>query len=90
MKHVYLVIGETGEYDDHSEWVVRAYGSEELAQGHAAAAEAVAKEIFKEYPFPDCIVANAKNPHDPKMQIDYTGTRYKVEKVEYCGKRGSK
>lgn len=90
MKHIYLVIGETGEYDDHNEWVVHAYRSRELALEHAAAAEAVAKEIFKEYPFPACIAANAKNPHDPKMQIDYTGSRYRVEEIEYCGKRGSK
>jgi hypothetical protein len=35
---IYLVIGYTGEYSAHSEWVVCAYRSKEMAEAHATGA----------------------------------------------------
>lgn len=79
---IWVVYGETGEYSDHSEWTVAAYTSEADAKAHADAAtkwygENGGKELRRYLGTP----AQA-NPHDPSMQIDYTGTEWNIYPVE--------
>jgi hypothetical protein len=76
---VFLVVGSTGQYSDHTEWNVMAYPTEEQANAHRDAAQVVAdshKELARNYDF------DFKNPHDPQYAIDYTGTSYRVEMIE--------
>jgi len=76
---VFLVVGATGQYSDHTEWNVAAYPTEDQANAHRDAAQIVAdshKDQARNYKF------DLKNPHDPQYAIDYTGTSYRVEMVE--------
>ncbi len=79
MTHVWLVIGDTGEYSDHTQWNVACYPTIDAANAHRAAAQMVADQV-KNLDASDR--RNAKNPHDSQMQCDYTGTRYTVEMIE--------
>lgn len=82
MKTLYVVTGTTGEYSDRSEWLVRAYLSETEAEAHAEKAGAKAAELFatrsNKYRSPP----EGSNEHDPRMQMDYTGTTYFVQEVD--------
>lgn len=85
MSYVYVVMGYTGEYSDHTSWAVCAYEDEDKAEKHALKAEIRAKEMFdwanekrdKFY----LHLRKRKNDWDPDMMIDYTGTTYAVIKV---------
>jgi hypothetical protein len=88
---IYVVIGQTGEYSDRSEWVVAAYRSEEDAKAHvvAATANADAWHAFAQ----SCEGMDMEwseqnerkksaNPLDPFFECDYTGTRYTYQPVD--------
>ena len=80
---IYIVTGHTGEYSDSRDWTVCAYRDEAHAANHAKAAQDWARANAKE--FSDRYWQRGrelKNPHDPDCQIDYTGTKYGVERVE--------
>lgn len=79
MKNIWLLEGSTGEYADFTTWIVVGYATQAEADKHRDAAQAAADSAMK--------LSNAqrrdfKNPHDPKCQIDYTGTRYTVQMIE--------
>ena len=78
---VYVVIGSTGEYSDYMQWYVCAYQDKSRADKHAQAAYDEAVKIDKErksrYHSP-----TRTNPYDPKMRMDYTGTKYCVDAVD--------
>lgn len=87
---IYIVQGSTGEYSDHTEWVIAAYRKEEEAQAHVAAATARAREL-KVDPGSDGRIkdwyqkrksAERQNQFDPQMQIDYTGVYYTYYPVD--------
>lgn len=77
---IFLVIGVTGEYEDHHEWVVCAYRDIQSAHEHAKRADEEAKKIFQERP-KENISSVHKTVLDESMHIDYTGTHYYVEEV---------
>jgi len=79
-KKVYIVHGTTGEYSDRWEWMVAAYTDEAKAVAHAEAAKKfyMERDLFRRrhrYDYP-------RNPFDPDMAIDYTGTDWIVQAVE--------
>ena len=86
MSKVYIVEGATGEYADHRDWVVAAYHNEQLAKEHTDKANARVKELgchrdsenSREvyYGDDDNHPIRTQNEWDPKMQVDYAGTRY--------------
>jgi hypothetical protein len=84
MSKVFVVVGNTGEYSDRTDWYVVAYRTEELAQAHVELAkkwylENGGRELYKpSWGNRDKI----KNPFDPNMQVDYTGTDWTVVEVE--------
>jgi hypothetical protein len=84
---IYIVGGQTGHYSDHSEWVVKAFRTRRVAEKYAAAAEAVAKEIFQRCESGELerweIDYGKLNQYDPKGVMDYTGTSYYVQEVEF-------
>ena len=47
-KKIYVVIGESGEYSDHSEWLVAAFLSETKAYQHAETCAADLVRMFEE------------------------------------------
>ncbi|HZF98301.1 MAG TPA: hypothetical protein VEY92_08675 [Pseudoxanthomonas sp.] len=68
---IYVVIGTTGEYSDCREWMVAAYMDKAMAEQHVTLASASAPKgdvDWQDY--------EAKNPYDPGMSVDYTGTQY--------------
>ena len=90
---IYVVSGSTGEYSDRTDWMVRAYSSEEAAKAVVVEYDAAAKEIearcrleeddpnyFDKYKRWD---EDFKWPHpDPSFQMDYTGTYYSYGEIE--------
>lgn len=76
---IFLVMGETGEYEDKQEWVVCAYRNYEQAYQHAKMADEEASKFFTERG--DEIVTRHKGNYDEYMVIDYTGTSYYVQET---------
>ena len=79
----YLVMGETGEYADLQTWVVRVYAREIDARSvcHALNSQAATWKASRSRKWDG-------PPHgwsqlDPHMRMDYTGTTYTVQPVEY-------
>ena len=77
---VYVVFGETGEYSDRSDWPVKAYLSQQVAQELVVKATARANELFA-YHYRDYKVSGV-NEFDQNMRMDYTGTKYYICEVE--------
>lgn len=81
---IYVVIGQTGEYSDNTQWLVRAYKTEKEAQDFCLMAIKWAEEyhrkyrrtIYAEHPLPD---------FDSGFKMDYTGTIYEYKEVELLG-----
>lgn len=90
--NIYIVIGETGEYSGHREWFVCAHTAEKLAQYHVELATRRAKEIQIEQRNRSLRGAYSsevsKNEYDEHMELDYTGTRYRYEKVRIITEGG--
>ena len=76
---IWVVFGSTGEYSDRSEWMVAGYTTKEAAEQHRDACrkwydDNGGVELRHTY-WRD----NAqKNPLDPDMSVDYTGTAWDV------------
>lgn len=75
MKTIYVVMGQTGEYSDRSEWPVMAYTDKPSAEKHADDAMMEARRLKADQEY------GAKNKYDPNMSMDYTGTDYYVMDV---------
>lgn len=81
---IYIVMGTTGEYSDRSEWPVKAFYCEKVAQDLVVAATRKAKELevirnsVSRYDAPK----RGSNEFDPNMQMDYTGIDYYIMETE--------
>jgi len=81
---VYMVWGSTGEYSDHCTWIVATFTSEQRANTFCERANAWLKEHKAHSEQPEASrtyydhTLPGKNPYDPKMEMDYTGTDYFV------------
>jgi len=92
MKNViYIVMGSTGEYSDKSEWLVKAFDSEDAAESfaHHLNDNLVSLGVCK-YQDPNFntyyenrdLIEKTMRQQDPEFQLDYTGTNYIVVAVE--------
>ncbi len=81
MKHLWVVYGRAGEYDDRRDWEVCAYPTEELARAHAALAQTRANELFCKYRGRDKIPEKA-NRYDEAMTIYDYDVQYGVFQLE--------
>lgn len=94
MKTMYAVIGHTGEYYDHTQWLVCVYPEEEQAQQHAELANVAVKELRREIdaievdgdlPWDEEQEARQKLlrefPYDANVAVYYTGSRYEARPV---------
>jgi hypothetical protein len=77
---IYLVLGTTGEYSDHTEWNVAAYTEKTAAEEHARLLNEWVKgtDVFD---FDARKDKAQKCPYDPMCEIDYTGTEYVVMEI---------
>lgn len=80
MNKVYIVTGVSGEHCDKRSWSVKAYGDQWKAIGHVeelnrllTGSDTWSYEKRDEF----------KTDLDPFCYIDYTGTRYYVEELDY-------
>ena len=83
---IYIVRGATGEYEDRIDWLVKAYWSLRKAKAHAKKAQRRASELFS-HDFDERRKARTKNEFDKEMRMDYVGTWYYVETVEFENER---
>ncbi len=95
MKKIYLVVGNTGEYDDYYYWNVVAYAAEEAAQArvnllnnllseHKLDNESYPYSVYTDEEFGPHFDAVRNHPlGDPKLRVDYTGTNYFVAEVDF-------
>ena len=84
MNEIFCVIGHTGEYSDHAEWIVGWCPTKPEAEELAGLAQARAETIIKFDELAYQKVGREDSPtneYDPNMQMDYTGTRYVVCEV---------
>lgn len=86
MTKVYVVMGDTGEYSDRTEWSVSAYLDESKAAAHVARLDAWLIENKVSRNHADVLVYEDRDklrtPDDPHFTSDYTGTRYLIMAVE--------
>ena len=76
MKLIWIVYGQTGEYDDSREWTVCAYEEESLARIHAAQATVFAQKLMSLYRGNRWDIPKGANPYDTHMQVDTNGILY--------------
>jgi len=84
MEKVYVVIGESGEYDSYYKWSIVAYLDRGKAEEHKRNANNRGKEItdlvFNQGYDDDSL----SNEYDPDMldNMEYNGATYSIEEVE--------
>lgn len=84
MLEIYLVYGETGEYNDRQDWNVKAFADKIKAEEFKTQLNAWC-EFKKCTPKHDTRKENLKCPFDPNFYCDWPGTEYSVETVPYEG-----
>jgi len=83
MDTVYVVFGTTGEYSDNQQWPVRAFADAAEAESFRDRLNAYAANVPKACGYDVWREYAARNPDDPAMQIDYTGTEYGIDTVPF-------
>lgn len=94
LEHVYIVTGETGEYDDYTEWSVYAFRDEQEAEAFAqkcndwCLAKGVhmtsdtASSLYMGTGYEERKAFGLDSP-DPNFSMDYTGSTYSVKSVPF-------
>lgn len=91
VRMIYVVVGETGEYSDRTEWLVAAFDTEEAAKARVIKATDRARELEQWTDLDDqpCRYSDAAdkptNQYDTKMRMAYTGTVYHYSAVPLIG-----
>jgi hypothetical protein len=86
MQKIYMVMGESGEWDEHYRWNVRAFLNKEKAEAYAAKADKRAKEI---HPImmaavrEDRDIPDLENEYDPEMYLQCNGVSYFIVEVPF-------
>jgi len=83
MKKIYLVVGNTGEYDDYDDWVVKAFRTKKRAAALADKAKARADEL---YPKARLSYNTLENEFDLNCHMARNGTSYTVVEVSFDGR----
>jgi len=79
---IYVVMGTTGEYSDRTEWPVKAFTVKRKAERLITLATEDAKRLESERETTYSNSPEGSSEHDPKIQMDYTGTEYFYYEVE--------
>ena len=78
---IYVVEGSTGEYSDHTEWLIAAYLNEEDAKKHVLCATEKAEQLGATENTDVFWDRDGQNEWDPNMQCDYKGVFYNYYKL---------
>lgn len=85
-RSVYVVVGETGDFDDHREWWVAVYEDREAAEEHAR----LANEKMLDSPhhnrklYSDEMTEFKRTfPYDNDIRVDLEGTTYSVAEIPF-------
>lgn len=84
---IYIVIGNTGSYEDYHTWISKCFTNKQLAESFKSECQNYASELKIMYNTdPDKFWANEfellKNSPDEFMRMDYTGTDYDIQEHE--------
>lgn len=96
MKKIYIVFGESGEYEDYSDWMVRAFSSEEKANILRDRLNQLARQcgVYRQHVYRqhelnltwgmrETAEEIFRTPgNDPRCRIDYTGVNYIVADLD--------
>jgi len=82
MKKCYAVVGETGEYSDHSVWVCKIFTDEKLANRLPKEYKDEANFLSMKFEGRYYDIPHDSHP-DPSFRSDYTGTNYYVEEIDF-------
>jgi hypothetical protein len=79
---VYVLFGDTGEYSDHVDWVVRGYRDKAQADADCEMLNKLAEGI-ENLPWAerDAAVRERLGGHDAQARVDYTGLIYSVVEI---------
>lgn len=76
---VWVVVGETGEYSDYSEWNVAAFTDERQAEAFKDACQREAEKVNGKH----CEIRNGfRHAYDTQFHCEYSGTSYRVDMVQ--------
>ena len=78
---IYIVWGETGEYEDRESWNVKAFIHKQAAEEFRESCQIFADSLVSN-DHPKKVKANGHLSPDPYFYMDYTGTKYSIEKLE--------
>lgn len=77
--YVWVVVGETGQYSDYTEWNVAGFETEQLAEEFKNLCQVEADKVNGQgWEVRD----GFRHKYDTQFYCDYTGTRYLVAMVE--------
>ena len=79
---IYVVVGQTGDYSDNIQWLVRAYETEKEAQDFCLMAIKWAEKYHEKYKGERIYDEHELPDFDPGFKTDYTGTTYDYKPVE--------
>ena len=79
---IYIVTGETGKYDDFTQWDVISYIDKKKAEEHAINATNEALSIYKQHKERIFSIPHGLNKYDLDMRIDNNGVIYFVRELE--------
>jgi hypothetical protein len=81
---VYIVKGNTGEYGDREDWVVRAFFNKETADDLKGGLNILVENSGRNMCYEDRenLRDKIRETLDPNCEIDYTGTYYTIESIE--------
>jgi len=85
---IYLVKGQTDNYDEEMEWIVCAYKKKSDAESHKKAANKITYDFFERNKRGDGefiaiqALGTCVNPYDEFMQMEAGGTTYFIETTE--------
>lgn len=92
MRKVYIIVGTTGEYSDHTQWNVATYIDKDQAQIHLERLNEQIKSLKLDRESnnrPKRSYSDRKQERtkiertlDPNITVDYTGVSYGIEEVE--------
>ena len=79
---IHILIGGSGEYSDHNEWIVGAFINIKSAKNYMKLCTDVVKELEKKHDGNWHRIREDSSPFDPQFSYDYTGVDYSIQQTE--------
>lgn len=79
---IYLIVGESGEYSDTTNWYVKAFIDKRKAQRWLKNCEKDAKKWEEDRKNDYISPEHGWSKYDPEMYMSYTGAQYNIVEVD--------